>query len=414
MDLSDYFAILRKRAALLLVVASVVLGGVTAWTLLSPRTFTATAQLFVQSPKADTQGAAQLAQLLQSHAVSYVALATSPEVLIPVSEQLGGDPSPSELESLVKASTAQGTFVVSIEATGSSPSHAVKIANLVAYKLIASTSQLSKESAIPVQAVVFSMASPDFTEMSPSVGKNLIAGLIAGSFFAILAVFVRELSDNRIRRGRDIELLEGAELLAEVPAPCDQSGSEQYRYLRARLNDDSGQHLVTVSTTPRGEVALPQFLLPLAESFARTGKSVLVIDANTGDPSLHSILNTGSAPGLTDALRGAALGSCVRQHGNVHVLTTGESSNDAAHLLDLPECRSLVQEARQRYDLVFIAASPVLRDGDAIVLSRLADQTLLVAKSNRTRRADLVRSTKELNAANADVSGTVLVTRPGR
>ncbi|MDO4784057.1 MAG: Wzz/FepE/Etk N-terminal domain-containing protein [Propionibacteriaceae bacterium] len=414
MDLSDYFAILRKRAALLLVVASVVLGGVTAWTLLSPRTFTATAQLFVQSPKADTQGAAQLAQLLQSHAISYVALATSPEVLIPVSEQLGGNPSPSELESVVKASAAQGTFVVSIEATGKSPLEAVKIANLVAYKLIASTGQLSKESAIPVQAVVFSMASPEFTEMSPSVGKNLIAGLIAGSFFAVLAVFVRELTDSRIRRARDIELLDGAELLAEVPVQGKASGSEHFRYLRARLGDGSAQHLVTVAATPKGEAPLANLLLPLAESFARTGASVLVIDADTRRPTLHSAIGLEAAPGLTEVLQGAPLDSCVRSHGDVHVLTSGETSADSALLLDLPACRDLVHEARLRYDRVFIAASPVLKNGDALVLSRLADQALLVAQTNRTLRSDLVKSAAELQTVDAGVHGTVLLTRSGR
>ena len=63
---------------------------------------------------------------------------------------------------------------------------------------------------------------------------------------------------------------------------------------------------------------------------------------------------------------------------------------------------------KRNFDLLIIDSPPVLPVADALVLSRVADATVIIANARRTRRDDLQRSFESLQQAGAHVVGTVL------
>ena len=70
--------------------------------------------------------------------------------------------------------------------------------------------------------------------------------------------------------------------------------------------------------------------------------------------------------------------------------------------------RVVLDELLERYDLVILDSPPLQAVTDAAVLSSIADGTLLVSASRRTRRQAIVRASATLQRVGARVVGAAL------
>jgi cellulose biosynthesis protein BcsQ len=67
-----------------------------------------------------------------------------------------------------------------------------------------------------------------------------------------------------------------------------------------------------------------------------------------------------------------------------------------------------LRSVEDRYDVVVIDCPPVVPVTDSLVLSRMADTTLLVASANKTSKRSLTRAVELLRQVDAPLMGTVL------
>ncbi|HXU81079.1 MAG TPA: polysaccharide biosynthesis tyrosine autokinase [Polyangia bacterium] len=138
----------------------------------------------------------------------------------------------------------------------------------------------------------------------------------------------------------------------------------------------------------------------LAISLAQSGQSILLVDTDMRRPRLHKAFGI---PGNVDGLSKAVVGECdvlsvVRETGipNLYVLPCGACPPNPAELLHADRFKRIVEQLSQRFDRVIFDSPPVAAVTDPVILARLTDGTVFVAKAGATSRDALSRALRQL------------------
>lgn len=176
-----------------------------------------------------------------------------------------------------------------------------------------------------------------------------------------------------------------------------QFGEDRYR---ARVV------LVTSACPQEGKTFLAT---SLAAGVGQDGGRALLIDCDLRRPSVANAL--GLPDHEADVTRAGDGGRAVL-HQNVltglDVVTFRRTTGEPLHLLDSSQIRSLIDDARDRYDLILLDAPPVLAFADALVLSLCADGAIMVVRWGQTSSRVVLSALKALRAYNVRVLGGVV------
>ena len=259
---------------------------------------------------------------------------------------------------------------------------------------------------------------------SPNLFKNLLVALVAGIGLAAVTVFVKDQFDDSIRVPEDVELKLGLPLLGVIPKSHNEEPeaaladpkspiSEAYNSLRGSL----------LYATPEG---LPQIILltsaqpsegkttssyAVASSFARMGKTVLLIDADMRRPSLHRMIDYDNERGLSTLLTShEPVQSVLQPSGleNLTLLTSGVIPPSPTELLSSVRLEQVLQEAARSFEMVIIDSPPILGLADSPMMAALADGVLFVVEADRSRRGALKTALRRLKGMRPVVLGAVL------
>jgi succinoglycan biosynthesis transport protein ExoP len=150
----------------------------------------------------------------------------------------------------------------------------------------------------------------------------------------------------------------------------------------------------------------------LARNMASAGWRVLLLECDFCCPSLAGYLGVPSGPGLCEILSGTSLGATenlIRQPArNLDVILAGKMRGDSQEMLASRRMSALLDDVRQRYDVVIMDTPPVLPVADALVLGRLADATLAVVQWEKTPREAVTNSIRLLRNSGSSVMGVVM------
>ncbi|MES2491764.1 MAG: polysaccharide biosynthesis tyrosine autokinase [Pseudomonadota bacterium] len=259
---------------------------------------------------------------------------------------------------------------------------------------------------------------------SPNLLKNLMIALLAGIGLAAITVFLKDQFDDSIRVPEDVEAKLGLALLGVVPRTMGQEPeealsdpkspiSEAYNSLRGSLMyaapDGLPPILLVTSAQPSEGKTTTSYAI--ASSFARMGKSVLLIDADLRRPSLHRRINYGNERGLSTLLTSNETIRSVQlpsgQEG-LTLLTSGIIPASPTELLSSIRLEKVLQEAARSFDVVVIDSPPILGLADAPMMSALADGVVFVVEADRNRRGSLKTALRRLRAMRPILLGAVL------
>jgi len=149
----------------------------------------------------------------------------------------------------------------------------------------------------------------------------------------------------------------------------------------------------------------------LALSIAKaTGETVLLVDADLRCPDQHEIFGIRSGKGLCGVLSGKASfeETVDRSLGNlIHVLPAGRLTCSPHRLISPSSMRAFVDQALESYAYVVIDTAPVLAAGESLAVASSVDATLVCAMRDVSRMESVTRTTRRLEAAGANIAGTV-------
>lgn len=430
MELGEYITVLRKRWVVIAVLA--LLGGAAGYAQASSNepTYRSSSSVYVSLARGDTVSElSQGATYTQNLVLSFVQLATMPVVLDPVIEELGLTISARALASAIQVDSPLNTMIIEIAVNSRDAQRAANIANAVARNLAKTVGELSPTSAADessLRMTVVAQAQPSTTPVSPrprlAAGAGAAVGLALGALFAV----ARAQLDTRVRTTKDLPTNPPRAVLGQIPfdpalskrqlALLDDAHSplaESYRRLRTNLQflDASKPLRSLVVTSALAGEGKSTTTVNLALVMAEKGARVLLVDADLRSPSVAGICGIEGEVGLSSILSGgAAVEDVVQPWGvpGLDVIVAGRIPPNPSQLVDSQAMDDFLASATDQYDLVIIDTAPLLALTDAAVLTRRTDGALVIARSRKVRRPDLVEALASLDAAGAVCLGLLV------
>lgn len=242
--------------------------------------------------------------------------------------------------------------------------------------------------------------------VSPRRMVIMLLSLLLGLALPALVLWLRAMLDVAVRGRADVEQATSLPVTAELPhwkgtgsgsliTECegDEPVVEAFRVLRHNftfLLSDNKKVVLFTSTTPgQGKSFVSR---NLAAAYGMAGRRVLLIDADLRKRTLSTRFHRTYA--LTGYLAASpvddlTLDNLVARDAlapGVDFIPAGMMPPNPAELLMSPRLETLIEQARQAYDLVFIDSTPLFAVADASIVSRVADITLYVIRAGVQER----------------------------
>lgn len=257
--------------------------------------------------------------------------------------------------------------------------------------------------------------------VSPNVTMNLVLGAVVGLVFGVGIAFFLEYLDTSVKSLEDVERYLQVPVLAVIPKDVGilhkQSGmspdAEAYRILRTNIEfnrKNPEDNSITVVSGGAGE-GKSTTLVNLAYICAQGGYTTLMIDADLRRPRLHTFFDINNSVGLTNFLTTELmLEDVILQTpvDNLYFMPSGILPADAAGILNSRRMSELIQDVKQRFDLVLVDSPPILGVSDASVLASEVDLTMIVVQHRKLPRNMLVRVKQAVENVGGNVIGVVL------
>lgn len=191
--------------------------------------------------------------------------------------------------------------------------------------------------------------------------------------------------------------------------------AEEYKLLRTHiLQKTKKENLNTIMFAgPRPNEGKSLTTINVAVSISQEiDQTVLIVDADLRNPSVHKYFGISGKKGLVDFLKGGIPIPELLIHPEgiekLVVLPAGKPAGDSAELIKSPQMVDLVHELKHCYHdrYVLFDLPPLLNFADALAFAPLVDGIILVVEANRTSREDLAQCLEMLK--NFKVLGFVL------
>ena len=139
----------------------------------------------------------------------------------------------------------------------------------------------------------------------------------------------------------------------------------------------------------------------LAVTFAQAGKKVILIDADMRKGRQYTIFGVSPRPGLSNYLSEVDMENPdltdVSQYiqkteiENLLLMPAGNIPPNPSELLDSSQMTKLLEDLKQVCDLIIIDGTPCELVTDSVILSRVADATVIVTAHKETKKDNLAR-----------------------
>lgn len=434
MGIREYGRLIRKGWLTISIFVAVGLAAAAAVTVTAVPEYRAQTTVLVSLSTVSSQSSTDVGASFTSAAArvpSYVALTTSASVLEPVISELDLDMTVSELAAEITAAPMPNTAIMTIDVVDADGERAAQIADTVAASLTQYVEELEGTSdggPSRVNLRLLESTPVPNAPLTPDLPVYLLIGGATGLILGVGIIALRHLRDGRIHSAADVTAHTDLAVIESVPfdaglrkgpAVVDEDGpaAESFRMLRTTLlyGTPSVSRVLLVTSAREGD-GKSVVVANLAAALAQVGRSVLVIDGNLRSPVMVDVFSTPrGAPTLVQLLNSAALpdsAALARTADGVSVLPAGRTAANPSNLIGTAAMERVLSQLARRFDHVLIDSPAVLAATDAVLLSKLADATLLVAGVGVSGAADISTATDRLRTVRSDVLGAVVSRAP--
>lgn len=273
------------------------------------------------------------------------------------------------------------------------------------------------------EVAIVDRATPPGGPFWPNIPLNIFAGLIVGSLIGFFGAFIHDLLREKIVRPADVENRLKVKSLGAIPdignnesvadmledpkSPVTEAYLSVTNLLRLATKHGIPRTLLVTSTIPEEGKSSSSY--GLARSFAKSGKRVLLIDADLRRPTFR-VGDNSNERGLSNLLAGEiSLDEAIVPGANgVSYILTGGIPPNPSELFSTESIATLIEQLRSRFDVTIFDAPPILSLVDAPALAARCDAALLIIQSDRIRVPHAQQSLAALRNAGAYVVGALV------
>ena len=271
------------------------------------------------------------------------------------------------------------------------------------------------------------------TDATPAVRtwrQAALTAMLCALVLAALTTVLLEQVDNTLHTPEELEpLLPHTAVLGTMPLlkkPAERrlmqvngTGTaaplllESCRIIRSNLAfatlDTPARSVLITSADPSEGKSM--CALNLATVMAFDGRKIVLIDCDLRRPAQHLLNQLPLEPGVSNVLAGeATLDQTLRQTAvdNLWVMSAGSLQPNPPELLGSGACRQMLQDLKERFDMVIIDSPPVLSLTDAQVMCSIAEGVVMVVSADATTKPHVKRAQAMLRHAGGRVLGVIL------
>jgi tyrosine-protein kinase len=430
------------------------------WSASKPKIYQASSQIQVQAQQVDTSLFAAPTAPSDQELTAAARLAQTPSVAQVAARYLRPRPDPASLG--ISATPDSDSGFITLTATDTDPSRAAAVANAFGQAVRVTradkarkqtdtaiaglqadldqlnpndqgdrvqrfqlSQQLQRLRAIRAaqgnNAQIVQPAGIPSTPISPHPVRNALLALVLAVFLGIALVFVVDGLDRRIRNVEELEGIGGVPLLGIVPLPSADGEKlpetiEAFRMLRASLtyfNIDRELKMVVISSPLKSD-GKTTVATELAAAIARTGKDVLIVDADLHhrESQVAARFERSAELGLASVLVGEctvedALINVELDDACIRILPGGMRPPNPSELLASQQMKDLLSRLTTMTDLVIVDTPPTLQVSDAIPLFERASGVIMIARLGKTTRDAMKRLVRVVQTSGGTPLGVV-------
>lgn len=204
-------------------------------------------------------------------------------------------------------------------------------------------------------------------------------------------------------------MIEELELLSNPKSRVAEAVKTVRTNLEFSIADGKNSKIMLTSTAP-GEGK--SFITAcLAQSYASTGKKVLIIDCDLRRGRQYEIFGVSNSKGLSNILisdlTGVKIETIKTKLKGVYLLPGGTVPPNPSELLESKKMQDVISMLEEDYDIILFDCPPVIGLSDPLIVTKYVDTTVIVAAYKATPTEMLKKSVKSLEAVNAKIAGVI-------
>lgn len=193
---------------------------------------------------------------------------------------------------------------------------------------------------------------------------------------------------------------------------------EAYKTIRTNIMfslSKKGCKVIAISSSGEAE-GKSTTSLNTAIAFSQTGNKVLLVDADMRKPSIYKKVQLSNNAGLSSILANFCTFDEVLNHinPNLDIITSGPTPPNPSEILGSDAFADFINEAREKYDYVFIDTPPINIVSDAIILGSRTDGVVMVVKDGYTQHDYFQRAISSIEFAHLKLLGVVFNASSGK
>ncbi len=265
--------------------------------------------------------------------------------------------------------------------------------------------QKREEAAINLAVVnpsikIIDSARSSLLPVSPNKKLVLVGSLIIGFIFPVVIINFLFLLDNKIHIKDQLDnLLNDISVVGEIPyiknfqnilGNSRSTLAESVRMISANLNfifhdkSESNAKVILVTSSVKGE-GKTLISTSISNILSLQNKKVLLIGADLRNPQIHKHYNLERQQlGLSDILSNSNLNfsdNIIKASG-LDILLSGTIPPNPTELLSSKIFNDMLIDLKKNYDYIVIDSAPCILVSDTLEISKNADATLYVVRSN--------------------------------
>ncbi|MDF2906315.1 MAG: hypothetical protein K0R34_1636 [Herbinix sp.] len=347
-----------------------------------------------------------------------------------------------ELKKMTSIQSVNNTEIFEISVTSKDPYESFRIVETIQSIVPDLIRNIKSSAEISVVDPVVVPTQPS----GPNVLLNTALGGMIGFVLSVIAAFLIELLDVKVKNQEDLSDKYQLPILGSIPIHHGQEKNndsnrtflfflkksnrkkssmvlrrdetkffvtEAYNALRTNLRfllRKEGCKKILVNS-PIPEEGKSTTGTNIAVTIAQTGAKVLLLDCDLRKGTLHQFFNLKSAPGVSDVLSGLKEEKEVMQetpYANLSVITMGAIPPNPAELLASTQMEEFIRRLEKNYEYIIIDSPPVNIVSDALSMIKLVDGILVVVKENFTTHPNIVNALSKYKLADARILGFVI------
>lgn len=348
--------------------------------------------------------------------------------------------SPSKLLSNVDVRTVKDSRIFKISYEDSNPTLARDVVNELSNEI----QELAADIIEVKNVMVVDEANMPNSPVKPNKKMNVAVAGLLGIVLGVGLILVLEFVDHTFKKPDEVERYLSLNVVGTIPKfkggkrgkskaknrrelekeylknlitinDPKAAATEAFRELRTNLhyiNIDKEVKTMVVTSPSMGD-GKSVTAANLAVILAKSGKRVLIVDADLRKPKVHHYFGVKNNIGLTSILTDTkedikAKAIEKTEISNLDIITSGPVPPNPYEMLSSNKMQSFVEKVKGEYDIVIFDTPPVGQVTDAAILAGLADGTILVLACAGTRIDMAKRACKALEGVNANMIGAVL------